>query len=232
MVLYGLKIESIMDRVQERLSIDNLARVLVDIHEDSSKIMDSLISTCVQFLSTAAAAAASAALSKGQFPSPARFPTIYARTQNAPLSPCRYQRNLMAVTCCNDEKNRNKFNVILADAIEPKLPAAQYLDGEDFENELKQVLGTIQSVYDLDEDTVLLCGANGTLIAGTNAKFYEPSILAYLSLMSLQIFVTQFFARVFMVSDDLQRIRELILDYQVRTSSVWPWLWGMPSARY
>lgn len=135
----------------------------------------------------------------------------------------------MAVTCCNDEKNRNKFNVILADAIEPKLPAAQYLDGEDFENELKQVLGTIQSVYDLDEDTVLLCGANGTLIAGTNAKFYEPSILAYLSLMSLQIFVTQFFARVFMVSDDLQRIRELILDYQVRTSSVWPWLCGMPS---
>lgn len=69
-ILYGLKIESIMDRVQDRLSIDNLARVLVDIHEDSSKIMDSLISTCVQFLSTAAAAAASCGTLERPIPLP------------------------------------------------------------------------------------------------------------------------------------------------------------------
>ena len=33
-----------MDRILENISLDNLARLLVDIHIDSSKIMDSLLS--------------------------------------------------------------------------------------------------------------------------------------------------------------------------------------------
>ena len=42
--LFGLFIESVLDRILENISLDNLARLLVDIHIDSSKIMDSILS--------------------------------------------------------------------------------------------------------------------------------------------------------------------------------------------
>ena len=42
--LFGLTIESVLDRILENISLDNLARLLVDIHIDSSKIMDSILS--------------------------------------------------------------------------------------------------------------------------------------------------------------------------------------------
>jgi hypothetical protein len=43
-IVYGLMIESVMDRILENISLDNLARLLVDVHIDSSKIMESLLS--------------------------------------------------------------------------------------------------------------------------------------------------------------------------------------------
>lgn len=43
-VVHGLMIESVMDRILDNISLDNLARVLVDVHMDSSTIMDSLLS--------------------------------------------------------------------------------------------------------------------------------------------------------------------------------------------
>ena len=43
-LVYGMLIESVMDRILENISLDNLARLLVDVHIDSSKIMESLIS--------------------------------------------------------------------------------------------------------------------------------------------------------------------------------------------
>lgn len=43
-VVHGLMIESVMDRILENISLDNLARLLVDVHMDSSTILDSLLS--------------------------------------------------------------------------------------------------------------------------------------------------------------------------------------------
>lgn len=42
--VYGLMVESVLDRIMENISLDNLARLLVDIHIDSSKIMESVTS--------------------------------------------------------------------------------------------------------------------------------------------------------------------------------------------
>jgi len=41
---YGLVVEGIMDRVEKRMSLDHLARLLVDIYVDSSKVLDNLLS--------------------------------------------------------------------------------------------------------------------------------------------------------------------------------------------
>ena len=42
--LYGLKLESVMEAVLNDISLDNLARVMTDIHMDSSKVTQSLTS--------------------------------------------------------------------------------------------------------------------------------------------------------------------------------------------
>jgi len=41
---YGMQIEAVMDRIKDNISLDHLARLLVDVHTDSSRIIDSLIS--------------------------------------------------------------------------------------------------------------------------------------------------------------------------------------------
>ena len=43
-IVHGLMIESVMDRILDNISLDNLARLLVDVHMDSSTILDSLLS--------------------------------------------------------------------------------------------------------------------------------------------------------------------------------------------
>ena len=42
--LYGLKLEAVMEAVLNDISLDNLARVMTDIHIDSSKVTESLCS--------------------------------------------------------------------------------------------------------------------------------------------------------------------------------------------
>ena len=43
-VVYGMKIEAVLDRVRDNVSLDHLARLLVDVHQDSSRITDSIVS--------------------------------------------------------------------------------------------------------------------------------------------------------------------------------------------
>jgi len=43
-VYYGMQIEAVMDRIKDNISIDHLSRLLVDVHVDSSTIVDSTLS--------------------------------------------------------------------------------------------------------------------------------------------------------------------------------------------
>ncbi|DAZ96076.1 TPA: hypothetical protein N0F65_005854 [Lagenidium giganteum] len=42
---YGMQVEAIMDRIKDNISLDHLSRLLVDVHMDSSKIVDSVLSS-------------------------------------------------------------------------------------------------------------------------------------------------------------------------------------------
>jgi len=113
-VIYGMHVEAILDRIKDDLSLDHLARVLVDIQQDSSTILVSLLST--------------------------------------------YQRALLDMIFLGEALSRDKVNVILASEITPKLLAEQYMDKEDNENELKQVLGDTDSAKDISKEQVLIIG--------------------------------------------------------------------------
>ena len=53
------------------------------------------------------------------------------------LSP--YQRSVLDVVYRGHVMQRPKFSIVLADSINPKMLAEKYMDGEDHENELRQI---------------------------------------------------------------------------------------------
>merc|ERR1740130_627949 len=166
-MFYGMQVEAVLDRIKDNISLDHLSRLLVDVHIDSSKIVDSVIS--------------------------------------------QYQRDLLNLVFMNDAANRNKVNLILANEITPHLTAEEYMDKGEYENELKQVLGDTKAAYDISEHDTLVFGAHGILVAGANSRHYEPLLVAYLQFTSIDLFVCNFFNRIFIVQGRMMKLEEKIL---------------------
>lgn len=165
-IFYGIRVDAILDKRSDRISVDLLSRLLVDIHQDSSEIMDDLLSS--------------------------------------------YQNSLLDMVFLGDIANRGKFNMIMADQIDPFMPGLEYMDRGDFENELKQVLGDIHCAYDIGEDSVLIVGREGMLIAGSASKRFEKVFISFFSLLCREMFLRSFFTRIFVLEELLKHIRELI----------------------
>jgi len=121
-VIYGLKIEAVMDHGADNVSLDLMSRLLMDIQNDSSRIIDSLVS--------------------------------------------EYQRSILDTIFYGDRETRDKFNIIMAEMINPKIKADLYLDRGENESELKQVLGDTYSSHNISDDDVLIVGRMGLLVAG------------------------------------------------------------------
>ncbi|KAG7386680.1 WD repeat-containing protein 35 [Phytophthora pseudosyringae] len=164
--LYGMQVEAIMDRIKDNVSLDHLSRLLVDVHMDSSKIVDSVLSA--------------------------------------------YQRSLLGLIFSNQASSRNKINLIIANEITPHLTAEEYMDKGEYENELKQVIGDTRAAFDISEHDTLVFGAHGLLIAGPNSRHHEPLLCSFLQYESMNLFTQNFFARMFIIVDDMAQVRKLI----------------------
>lgn len=165
---YGLQVEAVMDRIKDNISLDHLSRLLVDVQQDSSSIVDSIIS--------------------------------------------HYQKELMQLVFLGDADNRNKVNLIIANEITPHLTAEEYMDKGEYENELKQVIGDTKAAYDISEHDTLIFGAYGLLVAGPNSRHHEPLLCAYLQFITIDIFVQNFFARLWILNDDMTVTNEIVGD--------------------
>lgn len=126
----------------------------------------------------------------------------------------RYQISVLDMIFMGKASQRNKYNLIMSKAIEPKLPAYKYLDKGDRENELKQVLGEIYACYDITRDDVLFLGREGCLCSGPNAQKYEPLLTTFMGLNSRELFIRNFFLRTFVLDDTLGNLRKLIKGYR------------------
>jgi hypothetical protein len=175
-IIYGLYIDAIQEHTSEHIGIDTLTRLLVDVHSDSSKIMNDLLS--------------------------------------------QYQIQLLDMLYMGDVMMRSKFNCIISAGIEPKKSAEEYLDKGEMENELKQVLGDLRSAHDLSKDDVIIMGNSGILVSGPHAQFYESILITYLSLLCREIFMKNYFIRIFVLNKSLQNIREKIMGYRSDPNSI------------
>jgi len=102
-----------------------------------------------------------------------------------------------------DASMRNKYNLILCEAMDPQLPADEYMDKNVNEDELKQVgvhamdesdqaflkksifsvitifgfrfkvLGDIRAAYDVTKTNCIIIGKDGLLVSGKNVLQYE-----------------------------------------------------------
>lgn len=163
---YGLQVEAVMDRIKDNISLDHLSRLLVDVQQDSSSIVDSIISA--------------------------------------------YQRELIQLVFLGDAANRNKVNLIIANEITPHLTAEEYMDKGEYENELKQVIGDTKAAYDISEHDTLIFGSHGLLVAGPNSRHHEPLLCAYLQFITIDIFLQNFFARLWILNDDMMTTNKII----------------------
>ena len=70
----------------------------------------------------------------------------------------KHQLDLMQLIFRNDEENRTKFKLVVANEIVPHLLAEEYMDKGEYENELRQVIGDTKTAYDISEHDVLIFG--------------------------------------------------------------------------
>jgi WD repeat-containing protein 35 len=169
-ILYGIKVEAILERQADSISLDHLSRLLVDVHQDSSQIMNDLLS--------------------------------------------QYQCTLLDMIFMGDKDNRGKFNMLMAENIEPFHPAEDYMDKSDNENELKQVIGDLHEAFDIGDDSVLIIGRDGLLVAGGASRECETMFISYLSLICKEMFIRNFFVRTFILDDLMKKVRKTILKYK------------------
>lgn len=122
------------------------------------------------------------------------------------------QRELMQLVFLGDAINRNKVNLIIANEITPHLTAEEYMDKGEYENELKQVIGDTKAAYDISEHDTLIFGAYGLLVAGPNSRHHEPLLCAYLQFITIDIYLQNFFARLWILNDDMTTTNKIIIE--------------------
>eukprot|EP00587_Corethron_hystrix_P000039 CAMPEP_0113309168 /NCGR_PEP_ID=MMETSP0010_2-20120614/7320_1 /TAXON_ID=216773 ORGANISM="Corethron hystrix, Strain 308" /NCGR_SAMPLE_ID=MMETSP0010_2 /ASSEMBLY_ACC=CAM_ASM_000155 /LENGTH=865 /DNA_ID=CAMNT_0000164367 /DNA_START=1679 /DNA_END=4276 /DNA_ORIENTATION=- /assembly_acc=CAM_ASM_000155 len=156
---YGMQVESVMDRIKDNISLDQLSRLLVDVQQDSTVITDSFIS--------------------------------------------EHQKDLLNTVFLGDAPNRNKINLLIANAISPNMTAEEFMDRGEYENEFKQVIGDTKAAYDISEQDILVFGSNGLLICGPHCRHHETLLCAYLQFKIIDIFLQQIFSRIWVLGDDV-----------------------------
>ena len=171
---YGVLIEGAHNRVDgKRISLDVLSRIVADLTQDTSTLIDDLISS--------------------------------------------YQCSLLELVHVTKENNANryKYTMAICEDIHPHLPAEEYFDKEEKENELKQIVGSTLAAYDIGADGKLVLGDSGLVYSlGECGKaqwpILEPILMAHARFASLSIFMRTYFTRVFMMNATLHEVQELI----------------------
>jgi len=164
-VCFGARVEAILDRLADDVSMDLTCRMLVDLEQDTSQILDDLLS-----------------------------PT---------------QRFILDLVYRNNPSDRTKFRCIFCDKAEPTLTAANYQDHGEYENELRQVLGSIREAHDVgSKGEVIVLGSTGALIIGNAIRKFDKLVLAYCNTASLAQFQSNLFTRTLKTVKDLNLLKD------------------------
>jgi hypothetical protein len=117
--------------------------------------------------------------------------------------------------------NRGKFVMALGEEITPHLNRAlDYRDGEDYQNELEQVIGTLEEAETLQDGSFIFFGTLGSIFITKNLEIYEDFVGLYALVRALDIFMDEYFARLWLGWDESLRIRGWILEESERDPNI------------
>jgi WD repeat-containing protein 35 len=166
-VIYGVEMVEIGGE-GEFLSLDRLSRIIADIVDDSSKMMNTLLSN--------------------------------------------FQRRLLNLTYYGLARVRNKFVFMVASDISPrKSKAEEYLDGEDLQNEINQVIECVYKVKNFKNGGMAFLGTNGAIIVSEKGSEYDEILYVASYLFGFDLLQRNLFSRLQMLYDTNQDTRSLIL---------------------
>jgi WD repeat-containing protein 35 len=166
-VIYGVEMVKVGGE-EEFFSLDRLSRIIFDIVDDSSRMMNTLLSN--------------------------------------------FQRRLLNLTYYGSANVRNKFVFMVASDISPrKNRAEEYLDGEELQNEINQIIECVYKVKNFKNGGMAFLGTNGTIIVSENASEYDEILYVASYLFGFDLFQRNLFSRLQMLYDANQDTRRLIL---------------------
>ena len=108
-------------------------------------------------------------------------------------------------------RNRNKLVMVLGENITPRLKNAQDYD-RDHRSELEQVVGTLEAAKTLSDGSLLFVGNLGLLFIAENPSRYEAALGLYLLVRAQDLFLNEYFARLWLGWDDAVQIRQAIVE--------------------
>ncbi len=122
-----------------------------------------------------------------------------------------YQRRLLNLVFSDAPEHRNKFTILLTKELAPRRPAVEFQDGEDLENELNQVMLTTTLFHDMKNGTdQVFFGTDGLIICSPDYEKYEEILSVMGFYLSLDSFQKNYFAKMFVLWDELNETRKLI----------------------
>jgi hypothetical protein len=117
--------------------------------------------------------------------------------------------------------NRGKFIMAIGEEITPRLKtAAEYRDGEDYQNELEQIVGTLEKAETLNDGSFIFVGTLGSVFITKHLGMYEDFVGLYALVRALDIFMDEYFARLWLGWDESLRIRQMILEQSERDPTI------------
>ena len=184
-VRYGLEILAINNRDHDKISLDHLPRVLVDVLQDSTSIMETLLTS--------------------------------------------YQKNLLELIFQGKARYRDKYFFVIASDIrcfehkEGEATAVELmriLSQPNYQDELNQVTEEVKETALFPDGTVLIVGSHGSILVTRTPEHYERLVSDFLFAMDLEIFLNNFFVRLFMMNDELKDIQNLIKNCETDPNAI------------
>ena len=237
-IMYGLQVESVLDRLHDNISMDHLSRLLVDIIQDSSHVAHHLLSAYQRTMLNVLFADRPTLRPKYRIIvcedlDPMMVSIVYLLfllflvvilvISIVVQLMCRqavfliiWYFPLSSLTCL-----LSLFSFLLS----PLSPlhykvADKYMDKEDFENELKQVIGNTRSGHDLGPREVIIFGRDGLVVAGKRVERLNDVLVAYSQLEARDLILRVFFRRIFQLDDVIKETRRLIVNYEKAPGSM------------
>jgi hypothetical protein len=118
-----------------------------------------------------------------------------------------HQRRILELVFFDRPFNRDKYVSIIAKKMEPDRPMGDYFDGEDNENEIKQILEYVDKSMEWDDGTKLFVGTHGLIMLSEEHEEYDMLVANFGFLKSVEIFLSNYFSRVWSLEDDIKEIR-------------------------